>query len=186
MPMSRPIASLLLVLLAGGVAEAAAPRPKCLAAPGLQVVYAERADSVGSTILVQSLKPGETRPCGFQKRAGDYAVGGPDDADYVLGLAGSILVLDQGTGPDRTLALYDLAARRVALTRAYDSDAPVAITPTQISFAGIVGPATAATCPAFREYKKNGLEAVLVREVTVRLPCLAETAAGAPRCIPQQ
>lgn len=174
-----------LLLLGCPMATAAPQPPKCLASPQFQVVYREKAVDVGSDILVQRLD-GKPRKCAFDRKDGDYRVGGPDDANYVLGLSGNVLVLDQGTGPDRTLALYDLDARKVVLSQDYDSEQPVKIEPGKISFRAVTGPANASNCSEFRSFAANGLEAALTQAAEVTLPGAKLALSGKVGCIPRQ
>ncbi|QTL03311.1 hypothetical protein J5J86_21625 [Aquabacter sp. L1I39] len=176
--------SLLAVLLAAafmGPAEAA-NRPKCLEGAGFKVAYRERTQSVGSDIVVHS---GPSATCTL-KTAGGFRVGGADDAFYVKGLAGAVLVLDAGTGPDRQVRLYDLATRRTLLTSDYDDDQPLTITPQSVTFWEVGGTADASNCKDFASITANGLAPALARQVTVRLPGLARSASGPERCIARQ
>lgn len=175
-----------LAAMVGGTSALAAPeRPKCVANGQYQVVYRDRTDSVGMDILVQRLD-GAPRPCAFDSKAGDYRVGEADDPNYVLGLSGGVLVLDQGSGPDRTLGLYDLQARKFVLTQDYDDSQPVDVKPDVIRFRAVTGPATAANCPTFKSIKKNGLEPSLTQAAEVALPAVKMTLAGKPACIARQ
>ncbi len=161
---------------------AAANGPKCLEAAGFKVAYRERTQSVGSDIVVHA---GPSAACSL-KTSGGFKVGGADDAFYVKGLAGSMLVLDAGTGPDRQLRLYDLAARRTVLTADYDDSQPLGVTPEAVTFWEVSAGANASNCKEFASIKANGLEPALARQVTVRLPGLERGAPGAARCIARQ
>lgn len=160
----------------------AANGPKCLESAGFKVAYRERTQSVGSDIVVHAAPSGA---CTL-KTEGGFKIGGADDAFYVKGLAGSILVLDAGTGPDRQLRLYDLAARRTVLTADYDDDQPLDVKPGSVTFWEVGGIADASNCKDFANIKANGLEPALARQVTVRLPGLERGAPGPARCIARQ
>ncbi len=174
-----------LALIAGASAALAAPAPKCLKTDNFQVVYREKADSVGSDILVQKLD-GKPRKCAFDRKPGDFKIGGDDDANYVLGAAGDILVIDQGTGPDRTLQLYDLQARKAVLTQDYDDSEPVKIAPGKVTFRAVTGPANASNCPDFKSFEANGLGAALTQAAEIALPAAKMTLSGATGCIARQ
>ncbi len=181
-----PVALLGLLLLAPTGAAAAKAAPVCVRSSHFQVVHAARENAVGSDILVQRLTPGQSRACKFQRRTGDYSVGGPNDANYVLGLTGGVLVLDQGTGPNRTLSLFDLEARRVLIDRRYDDEAPVKIEPAQVVFSAIIGPGKPELCPQYKELTANGLSTALVQDMTIALPSREVRMSGTVRCIGQQ
>ncbi|MEW6255666.1 MAG: hypothetical protein AB1592_06895 [Pseudomonadota bacterium] len=149
------------------------------------MVYREKTNAVGSDILVQALN-GKARKCAFDRKEGDYKIGGADDADYVLGLSGTVLVLDQGTGPDRTLALYDLQARKVILNQDYDDSEPVKVEPGQVTFRAVTGPANASNCPEFKSFEANGLGAALTQAAVVSLPGAKLALSGKPGCIARQ
>ncbi|WP_164738508.1 hypothetical protein [Aquabacter cavernae] len=180
------------VAILGGVmslgaqaALAAPPPPKCVASAQYQVVYRDRADAVGMDILVQKLD-GKPRKCAFDRKTGDYRIGDPDDPNYVLSLGGNVLVLDQGTGPDRTLGLYDVQAKKFLLTQDYDDGQPVDVKPTLVRFQAVTGPATAANCPDFKSMKENGLEPSLTQAAEVALPAGKMTLSGKVGCIARQ
>lgn len=178
----------LAVLAIGGAAPvAAAPvAPTCLTSDDFLVIYRESQLGPGSDILARRKTPDAPAACTFTKAPGDFDVGAKDDADYVVGLSGRMLVMDRGTGPSRKLVIYDLAARKAVLTLAYDSSSPVKVEPGVVVFSAITGRATAKTCPKFKEYAKQGLGAALSVETRIALPSLARSTSGAPRCVPQQ
>ncbi len=169
-----------------GPTMAAPVAPKCLTSDDFFVVYRESQLGPGSDILARRKGPDAPTTCTFAKVAGDFEVGGKDDADYVLGLSGRMLVMDRGTGPTRMLVIYDLAARKAVLTLGYDSSAPVKVEAGAVIFSAITGKATAKTCPKFKEYTKQGLDAAMTVETRIALPSLARSTSGAARCIAQQ
>lgn len=181
--MRRPIMILSLLLLAS--AAEAAP-PACLQSARFQVVHTPRTGTAGSHILVQPLRPGQHRPCLFRRWVGDFSVGGPDDTFYVRGLSGDVLVLDQGTGPTRMLAFYNLATRRTTFARSYDDEMPVKVEAGKVTFWAVTAPGEPATCRQFKEYAANGLGAALVQEAVITLPDGQEELSGPLRCIARQ
>lgn len=182
-----PSAALVLgfALSAGAPPAAAAPAQQCVKSDNFQVVYRERTSSVGSDILVQKLD-GKPRKCAFDRKEGDYRVGDADSANFVLGLSGNILVLDQGTGPDRTLQLFDLQTRKPVLTQDYVDEDPVKIEPGKVSFRAVTGPANASNCPDFKSYEANGLGAALTQNAEVVFPGGKMTLSGPTGCISRQ
>lgn len=172
-------------MMGAASAQAAPEPPKCVGNAQYQVVYRDRADAVGMDILVQRLD-GKPRKCAFDRKTGDYRIGDPEDPNYVLGLSGNVLVMDQGTGPDRTLGLYDLQAKKFVLTQDYDDGQPVDVNPGVIRFQAVTGPATAANCPDFKSMKENGLEPSLTQAAEVALPAAKMTLSGKPGCIARQ
>ncbi|MFG1424385.1 hypothetical protein [Roseixanthobacter liquoris] len=185
------IGLLMLASLAGlsaplAATPALANEAQCKFGGGFQVISRERTDSVGHDIIARPVPANAAGPCIFAKRSGDIEISTADEADTVLGLAGTHLVMDRGTGPSRVLVIYDLAARKVALTLAYDDQVPVKIAASGVTLAAVTGPASAANCPKFKEYKANGLGAALTIETRIAFPGLARTESGKPRCIAQQ
>jgi hypothetical protein len=189
-PVSRPrdlvLALLALPLVSFAGPTSAAEPVQCLQGEGFQVAYRERADSVGTDIVVRSVTGTGKPACTLKKQPGDASIGGRDDANYVKGLSGRFLVLDQGTGPDRTLSIIDLATRKPVVSVGYDDNEPVEIKPGSVSFWAVTGKGTAANCPAFKEYSANGLEAALIRQTVVSLPEARSQASGPSKCIAQQ
>ncbi|HQS49999.1 MAG TPA: hypothetical protein PK706_26730 [Xanthobacteraceae bacterium] len=181
------ISLLVLASLAGlSAAPAFATEAQCKFGGGFQVISRARTEAPGDEIIARAVPASAAGPCIFSKRAGDIEISTVDEADTVLGLAGAHLVMDRGTGPSRDLVIYDLAARKVALTLPYDDKEPVKITASGVTLAAVTGPASAATCPKFKEYKANGLGAVLTIETRIAFPGLARSQSGKPRCIAQQ
>ncbi|OYX13546.1 MAG: hypothetical protein B7Z15_06850 [Rhizobiales bacterium 32-66-8] len=162
-PVSRPrdlvLALLALPLVSFAGPTSAAEPVQCLQGEGFQVAYRERADSVGTDIVVRSVT-GTGKP--------------------------ACTLLDQGTGPDRTLSIIDLATRKPVVSVGYDDNEPVEIKPGSVSFWAVTGKGTAANCPAFKEYSANGLEAALIRQTVVSLPEARSQASGPSKCIAQQ
>ncbi|MFG1425167.1 hypothetical protein [Roseixanthobacter glucoisosaccharinicivorans] len=186
----HPTFRLSLLVLAGIAGLSAAPafatEAQCKFGGGFQVISRARTDAAGNDIIARAVPASAAGPCIFAKRGGDIEISTAEEADTVLGLAGTHLVMDRGTGPSRVLVIYDLSARKVALTLAYDDQEPVKIAASGVTFAAVTGPATAATCPKFKEYKANGLGAALAVETRITFPGLARSQSGKPRCIAQQ
>ncbi|OYY30337.1 MAG: hypothetical protein B7Y65_00770 [Azorhizobium sp. 35-67-15] len=185
------IALLMLASLAGfsaplSATPALASEAQCKFGGGFQVISRARADAAGNDIIARAVPAGAAGPCIFAKHSGDIEISTADEADTVLGLAGTHLVMDRGTGPSRVLVIYDLAARKVALTLPYDDEVPVKITASGVTLAAVTGPASAANCAKFKEYKANGLGAALAIETHIAFPGLARSQSGKPRCIAQQ
>lgn len=169
-----------------GPAMAAPVAPTCLTSDDFLVVYRESQLGPGSDILARRRGPDTPTACTFAKSAGDFEVGTKDDADYVVGLSGHMLVVDRGTGPARKLVIYDLVARKAVLTSPYDSSSPVKVEPGVVVFSAITGRATAKTCPKFKEYTKQGLDAAMAVQTRIALPSLVRSASGPARCVAQQ
>ncbi|MEP9379386.1 hypothetical protein ABLE91_21910 [Aquabacter sp. CN5-332] len=182
--MRRRVVVILSLLLLASAAEAAPP--KCLQSTRFQVVHMPRTGSPGSHIVVQPLRPGQNRPCMFRRWVGDFSVGGPEDTFYVLGLSGDVLVLDEGTGPARMLAFYNLATRRTSFTRSYDDEVPVKVEAGKVTFWAVTGPGEPATCRQFKDYAAKGLGAALAQQAVITLPDGQEELSGPVRCIARQ
>lgn len=189
----RPVATFIslvgLAFVSGclaGPALAAPSAAKCLSSDDFFVVYRESNLGPGSDILARRKGAETPAPCAFAKAPGDFEVGAKDEADYVVGLSGRILVVDRGTGPSRKLVLYDLAARKAVQTLSYDSSSPVKVEPGVVVFSAITGPASAKTCPKFKDYAKQGLGAAMSVETRIALPSLARSTSGPARCVAQQ
>lgn len=181
------ISLLVLASLASlSAAPAFASEAQCKFGGGFQVISRARTDAPGNDIIARAVPANAAGPCIFSKRGGDIEISTPDEADTVLGLAGTHLVMDRGTGPSRELVIYDLSARKVALKLAYDDQEPVKIIASGVTLAAVTGPASAATCPKFKEYAANGLGAALTIETRIAFPGLARSQSGKPRCIAQQ
>lgn len=170
----------------GLVSSASANEAQCKFGGGFQVISRERTSAAGNDIIARAVPANAAGPCIFSKRSGDIEISTADEADTVLGLAGIHLVMDRGTGPSRVLVIYDLTARKVALSLPYDDQVPVKIASSGVTLWAVTGPASAANCPKFKEYAANGLGAALAVETRIAFPDLARTQSGKPKCIAQQ
>jgi hypothetical protein len=85
------------------------PGARCYMSARHIVVERQRKERVGSDFFV---RPRESGRCEADSLPGDYVLR-DEWAAYFSGLAGDVLFIDSGTGPDiRYLILVDLAARR--------------------------------------------------------------------------
>ena len=77
-------------------------------------------ESVGSDLFVRDALGSR---CDADSLPGDFVWRNRGEADYFLGIRGSVLFIDQGTGPDlRGLTLVDLRTRRVLVSTGYVGD----------------------------------------------------------------
>ena len=158
----------------------------CLKGTHFTVAFRERANAVGSLIIAHPLEGVGASACTLKRGKASFAIGGADDALYVQGLIGDILVLDVGTGPDRQLTLYDLSKRREILSLAYDSDAPLALSADAIELHEIVDGASPENCPDYKKFEADGLTAALARPIRLHLPELTREGIGAQTCVARQ
>ncbi|MGU3492849.1 hypothetical protein ACLBXM_02300 [Xanthobacteraceae bacterium A53D] len=166
-------------------AHATETKAECKANGDYLIIYRDSTLGPGQDILARKGAPLPST-CAWDKAPGDVVVSTHNEADYVLGLAGRFVVMDRGTGPNRTLVIWDLAARKQVLSAGYDDEAPVKVEERGVTFAEITGAATAKTCKSFNAFKKDGFDAVLVETTRLSLPSLARNRTGTPRCIAQQ
>lgn len=145
------------LLASAGPVRAANPAV-CHADANYLVIGRERDEDVGTDFLVR--KAEASKACAFQKKEGDFTVGGPEDAYFFVALKGNLLLLDDGTGPSRTLIVYDLNTRQKVLEAPYSDDGKT-ITDQAMTFWMQTGEANAANCKRFKEYQKSGFGAVI-------------------------
>jgi hypothetical protein len=85
----------------------------CYTFPRYIVVNREPVDSLGSDTFVRRRKiaAGSREQCGTDSLPGDF-IARNEWAEYYAGLDGRWLFLDSGTGPERSVIIYDVDARR--------------------------------------------------------------------------
>jgi len=155
----------------------AAAAPTCTGNAEYLVVEIPHKDDAGNRYIIRA-KGADPKPaCSARAAKGDYAIGGAEDAFYLLKLVGGTLLIDAGTGPDRELRIYDLASRKLVFSGDYDSD-DIAIDATGASFWVPGGAkATKKNCPDLAQIEENGLTPRI--EVKARFDFAAGTLAKA-------
>lgn len=77
-------------------------------------------ESVGSDLFVRDARGSR---CDADSLPGDFVWRNRGEADYFMGIRGSVLFIDHGTGPDlRGLTLVDLRTRRELVNTDYVGD----------------------------------------------------------------
>lgn len=152
--MLRAIHWLLLAMLAAVAPPAfAAPvqPPKCHLVSDYLVVTRDRNGETGEDIVVKA-KPPTEGPCRYAVKAGDWEP--KVDAAYFSVAGARFLALDVGTGPDRQLLVYDIAARRKVFGTPYDDARKVRTTTDGFVFWDVgAQPIKPATCP--KDWRKD-------------------------------
>ena len=140
-----------------GAPPLAAAAPTCTGNADYLVVEIPHKDDAGNRYIVRDKSADPKPACSAKAAKGDFAIGGAEDAFYLLKLVGGTLLIDAGTGPDRELRIYDLANRKLAFAGGYDSD-DIAIDAKGASFWTPNGAkATKKNCPDLAQIEGNGL-----------------------------
>ncbi len=173
-------------LAAGSGAEARAAAPTCISNAAYLVVETPHKDGVGNSYIVRDRTAAPKSACSTKPAAGDVVIGSADDPYFLLRLAGRYLLLDAGTGPDRTLVIRDLKAGTTAFEGGY-ADNEISITPAKATFwATSDTPATKKTCKTFATITKDGLTPVIEVETTFDLVTGKLKASKTMRCSAHQ
>jgi len=177
-------AFVLLCLLAAAASHAAGLR--CHESDRFRVVERAVADGSGTDFLVRPLGPGVADlPCRYDPGPGDFVVGHVDNERF-LALAGALLVIDNGTGPDgRELIVWDLAERRKRLHHRHGG--LVSADAAEVVFwRPVRTPPTAENCPALAQWRSQLLGAAI--EVQTRWIAADGRLKDLPaaRCAPRQ
>ncbi|WP_238310532.1 hypothetical protein [Methylobacterium organophilum] len=84
------------------------------------VLATEKQDAVGTTFRVRPPTAALKADCEVDPRGTDVVLGATDDdAYYYIALFRSFLILDNGTGPDRALAIHEVPGGRKLLATGY-------------------------------------------------------------------
>jgi hypothetical protein len=110
---------------AGQAGAASLPKPECREYPGYTVISRGRDGETGNDIIVRAkAKPTSKTSCKFAPTATDYVLGKGMSADVLL-MHDRFLVLDEGTGPDRTLLIVDVKVKKTLVTSPYAEHGPL-------------------------------------------------------------
>ena len=160
--------------------------PTCHAGATHVVVERPREDFAGSAFLAKARTgPDAPVPCRYEAGRGDFEIDVFGDAYFFLGLRGRFLVLDGGTGPTRSLVVYDLYARRKvfeATTSCQDTE----VTDRGVTFWMQTGRGTAGNCKRYGEFARSGLGAAVETRATFDFGSAALRRSGRTHCVATQ
>jgi hypothetical protein len=157
-------------------------------------------EGVGTTFTIRKTTPSFKADCTFEERPTDTVIGqnGSDDAFYYIALRGDHLILDEGTSPDRWLAVFDVRSGRRILAAPYwtpSGGCPPSYgvsddfryDDSSVTFWRLIKePATAKNCPVFREAKSIHMTPTLVEKSIFHFGTMKMESLKARRCmIPQ-
>ncbi len=137
--------------------------------------------------------------CMVETRPSDIVVG-RDEPYYYIDLRHDYLVLDSGTGPDRSLVIFDLRSGKPILQAPYSVSADNACDPTRgclsseefkLDDSGVIfwratkEPPTARNCPDFAKISRD-LPAVIEEKTAFRFATRKAENLKTKRCVPSQ
>jgi hypothetical protein len=167
--------------------HAAAEGVRCHETDGFRVIERPVADGPGADFLVRPLAqptPGDM-PCRFDAGPGDFMIP-HTDAERFRALAGPVLVIDNGTGPNgREIIVWHLGLRRKVLQQDYgglvstDTEQVVFWRPTATA-------PTPGNCPQLAQWKAQLLGAAIEVQVRLRLSDLSLRDLAVMRCAVRQ
>lgn len=163
------------------------PGVSCHDTPLYYVVQKQKADSVGTDILVKYKKSEEEEvACSYKVGQGDYEIANGDGAQYLYAITNNFLITDNGTAPDpRGLVVFDLNKRKEIFTDQYSK--PLNVDGTTVTYwATSKKTPTAENCPDLASYQSNGLTAAIETEVSVEISTLTKKDLGKERCAARQ
>lgn len=174
-----------------------------LAQPGAPASQGPSASCIASDRYSVDIRPGNgpgydivARPiatprapgtCDPSQTPADFRVASAGEAKNVLGLRGTYLVLDEGTGPSiRRLLIIDLAKGGEVWSGQYVPEPKPALTPKGVVFRQFLRIARKNDCRNARKIILQGFTPLYVRMGELSLSALAFTATGQPDCIAGQ
>jgi hypothetical protein len=168
--------------LACAQANAPVPEVLCHDGPHHRVIERVATDGPGADLLVRTKAAGA---CEFKPQAGDWRLP-RSDAERFKAFAGTLILIDNGTGPSgRQLLIADPAqrqlVRRLAYTKLVSADAQ-----TVVVWRATQRPATPENCPQLQAWKAQLLSATIEEKVQLTLPALRETVLPEQRCTARQ
>jgi hypothetical protein len=167
---------------------------RCHVYPGWVVVVRPREGVPGEDVAVRRRDGADARAlCTAPPGDAAFALADPASPDYFFGLAGDLLFVDTGTGPDgRTLRLVDLAAGQTVLQAGYEE--PVEVDGGVLTFTEPVDDfasaeavaATGVACPQAAEWFESGFAVGVNRVVRYDLATRQRDDTGERVCVPLQ
>lgn len=172
-----------LLLLLSPQASQASGDSICHDTPDYRVVETPTGE-VGTHFLIKYKKVAlPDSACRYAVAPGDFELRNAD-AEYFLGLAGDLLILDSGTGPaPRGLIIWNLRQRAKVYTGTY---ADATVEATSMTFWLESGPATDADCPEAAEWRSSGLGAAIETRVRLDFADFTVTRSSETRCQARQ
>jgi hypothetical protein len=150
------------------------------------IVEGEREDGWGKNFLVKpKADPNAQVPCTYEARQGDFEVDVSEGAYYFLGLQGRFLVLDGGTGPVRSLVVYDIEKRRKIFEETTTGE-DTEIGDQGVTFWMQTAEGTAKNCKQFKEFKKMLLRSAIETRSTFDFASLELRKTDQSRCVATQ
>jgi hypothetical protein len=179
----RTVAMLAWLVTAAPPSQAAL---RCHDSAAFRVVERTRDDGPGADFLVQPVQPGPAMPaCSYQRMPGDFEIPSRD-AESFAALVGTMLVIDNGTGPDRRrLILWNLQRREQVLDTPLG--AIIEVTPQRLSYwRPDEQPANDTNCPRRRRWQAQLLGARMERKVSLDLRSMTPQTLNRWRCVSVQ
>ena len=156
---------------------------RCHLYPHYFIVERGYSNQVENDILVKYLGTVSPKPiCEYLKAPQDLEVKNIF-SQYFFGIRGSLLFIDDGSGPDpRGLKVYDLNSRKKVFSGIYSR--PIVITGDHsVRYWLERGDATEEDCPEYSEIKKHALFPYIEDEVTLNLSTKSMKRTGRQRCV---
>jgi hypothetical protein len=193
------IALLFPALLAGPADAGDTVTWRCYRNDQFTVLATEKTDSAGDKFIARR-STGAIRPdCAIESRATDRVLG-MDDASYYIALRDNLLILDDGTGPDRSVMIHDLGSGKILLGAPYSVAPDQKCQPTEgcqsddfrIDKEGVAfwratrAEANARNCPGFARAKANGLAPTIEQKTFFRFATVTLEDLKARRCTTMQ
>ena len=206
---ARSAAIAALALFGAPILDAAAAPTvdwSCHANGAFLVVAADKEDEVGQRIIVRRAAAAPKPVCSLDAHKDDMVLGDPapgsDDMDafYYIALEGHALLLDNGSGPGRTLTIFDLKSGKRVLDAPYslqdDNCQPTngcyspdefALTDRGVTFwRATTTAATAKNCTKIKSMQKDGFTPTIEEKSSYDFATGKLTGLKTTRCVPYQ
>ena len=173
-------------LLAISSPSRAESSPTCRVSDAYVIVEREREDFGGMDFLVKPKAARDAQlPCTYEAVQGSFEIDVSEDAYYFLGLQGRFLVLDGGTGPVRSLVVYDLEKRRKIFEETTSGE-DTRISDQGVTFWMQTAEGTAKNCKRFKEFAKMLLGSAIETRSTFDFGSQELRKSGQSHCVSTQ
>lgn len=166
------------------------------------VLATDKTNSVGTKFLVRAATADLKADCAVESRPNDHVLGDDSAADETahvyIGLVKAFLIVDDGTGPDRSLVIYEVPAGRRLLKVGYSvqqacdptsgcRSEEFGIDDTGLTFwRQIADKPTPKNCPGYAGFMKTTGSAALEERAVFTFATRTVTGSGKRRCTARQ
>lgn len=150
-----------------------------------QYIVLESQHQPNDILIKYRLNPNDKVNCQFHFEKGDFLIREQeDDAQYFLGLQGDFLLLDHGTGPDRSFTVWNLKKRVEVFSSDYSDPTKPGL--NSFTFWKETSEGNVNNCPDYKKITSDSLTPIVETQVTLDLSTMKIIKSNNVRCVAHQ